>query len=101
MILVTGATGNTGSALLKELHQYDAGPLRGLTRNATRTSFPGGVEAVQGDFAEIASLKPALEGVRSLFLVSRIGSDADIIATAQQAGVEHLVQIGRASCRER
>ncbi|GAA3183000.1 MULTISPECIES: SDR family oxidoreductase [Streptomyces] len=93
MILVTGATGNIGSALLKELRARGAGPLRGLTRDAARAVFPDGVEAVEGDFAAPASLKPALEGVRSLFLVSRLGSDADILEAAQQAGVEHVVLV--------
>ncbi|MCJ0867867.1 NAD(P)H-binding protein [Streptomyces sp. AP-93] len=93
MILVTGATGNIGSALLKELHVRGAGPLRGLTRDAAKAAFPEGVEAVEGDFAEPASLKPALEGVRSLFLVSRLGPDADILEAARQAGVEHVVLV--------
>ncbi|MFB7368936.1 NAD(P)H-binding protein [Streptomyces sp. NPDC056222] len=93
MILVTGATGNIGSALLNELQARGVGPLRGLTRDASRAVFPEGVEAVEGDFAEPASLKPALEGVRSLFLVSRLGSDADILEAARQAGVEHVVLV--------
>ncbi|MFD5696476.1 NAD(P)H-binding protein [Streptomyces lasiicapitis] len=93
MILVTGATGNIGSALLKELHACGAGPLRGLTRDAARAVFPDQVEAVEGDFAEPTSLKPALDGVRSLFLVSRLGSDADILEAARQAGVEHVVLV--------
>ncbi|WP_314248942.1 NAD(P)H-binding protein [Streptomyces kutzneri] len=93
MILVTGATGNIGSALLKELHAHGAGPLRGLTRDAARAAFPEGVEAVVGDFAQPTSLKPALEGVRSLFLVSRLGSDADVLEAARQAGVEHVVLV--------
>ncbi|WLQ38786.1 NAD(P)H-binding protein [Streptomyces laculatispora] len=93
MILVTGATGNIGTALLKELHARDAGPLRGLTRNAARVTFPEGVEAVEGDFAEPTSLKSALEGVHSLFLVSRLGPDADVLKAARQAGVEHVVLV--------
>ncbi|GHI10194.1 capsule biosynthesis protein CapD [Streptomyces cellostaticus] len=93
MILVTGATGNIGRALLKELHARGLGPLRGLTRDAARADFPVGVEAVEGDFAEPASLKPALEDVRSLFLVSRLGPDADILEAARQAGVEHVVLV--------
>lgn len=51
MILATGATGNIGSALLRELHAYGAGPLRGLTRDASRVAFPEGVETVEGDLA--------------------------------------------------
>ncbi|MGA5096707.1 NAD(P)H-binding protein [Streptomyces lavendulocolor] len=93
MILVTGATGNIGSALLEDLHARGVGPLRGLTRDAARASFPRGVETVEGDFAEPASLKPALKGVRSLFLVPRLGSDADILEAARQAGVEHVVLV--------
>jgi uncharacterized protein YbjT (DUF2867 family) len=93
MILVTGATGNIGSALLKELHARGVGPLRGLTRNAARAVFPAGVEVVEGDLADRAALKPALEGVRSLLLVSRLGSDADILEAARQAGVEHIVLV--------
>ncbi|MER5965424.1 NAD(P)H-binding protein [Streptomyces sp. NPDC002057] len=93
MILVSGATGNIGSALLKELHTHGVGPLRGLTRDSSRAVLPEGVEAVEGDFAEPASLKPALEGVRSLFLVSRLGPDADIIEAVRAAGVEHVVLV--------
>ncbi|MFG2810320.1 NAD(P)H-binding protein [Streptomyces massasporeus] len=93
MILVTGATGNIGSALLRGLHACGVGPLRGLTRDASRATFPEGVEAVEGDFAEPESLKPALDGVRSLFLVSRLGPDAEIIDAARLAGVEHVVLV--------
>ncbi|WP_425833050.1 NAD(P)H-binding protein [Streptomyces fractus] len=93
MILVTGATGNIGSALLKELRARGVGPLRGLTRDASRTVFPEGTESVEGDLAEPASLKSVLQGVRSLFLVPRLGSDADILEAARQAGVEHVVLV--------
>ncbi|MEY9996984.1 uncharacterized protein YbjT (DUF2867 family) [Streptomyces sp. V4I8] len=93
MILVTGATGNIGSALLRELHACGAGPLKGLTRYASRARFPEKVEAVEGDFTVPGSLKPALEGVRSLFLVSRMGPDADILAAARRAGVEQVVLV--------
>ncbi len=93
MILVTGATGNVGSALLKELHAFDAGPLRGLTRDRPRASLPEGVEAVEGDFADAVSLRAALDGVRSMFLVSRLGPDADVLDVARNAGVEHVVLV--------
>ncbi|MFD4000739.1 NAD(P)H-binding protein [Streptomyces rubiginosohelvolus] len=93
MILVTGATGNMGSALLRELHACGAGPLRGFTRDASRAALPAEVEAVEGDFAVRESLKPALGGVRSLFLLSRVGPDADILAVARRAGVEHVVLV--------
>ncbi|MER7005441.1 NAD(P)H-binding protein [Dactylosporangium sp. NPDC000555] len=93
MILVTGATGNIGSALLKELQDLGVGSLRVLTRDVARAGFPEGVEAVEGDLARAVSLKPALDGVHSLFLVSRVGADAEILKAARQAGVEHVVLV--------
>ncbi|WP_238412703.1 SDR family oxidoreductase [Saccharothrix deserti] len=90
---MTGATGNIGSALLQELHESGGVPVRGLTRDVARASFPDGVGAVEGDLARTSSLKSALDGVRSLFLVSRMGEDADILAAARQAGVEHVVLV--------
>ncbi|MFD0163600.1 NAD(P)H-binding protein [Streptomyces decoyicus] len=93
MILVSGATGNIGSALVKELQAFGAGPLRGLTRDTAQAVFPEGVEAVEGDLTQTVSLKPALEGVRSLFLVSGMGSDSDILDAAGRAGVEHVVLV--------
>lgn len=93
MILVTGATGNIGRSLLEELRACGAGPLRGLTRDGARARFPEGVEVREGDLADPASLAPALDGVRSLFLVSRIGSDAGILDAARRAGVEHVVLV--------
>lgn len=93
MILVTGATGNVGSALLKELQLCGAGPLRALTRDTARAALPVGVEAVEGDFSRTASLEPALQGVRSLFLLSRMGSDTEILKAARRAGVEHVVLV--------
>jgi uncharacterized protein YbjT (DUF2867 family) len=93
MILVTGATGNIGSALVRELHACGAGPLRGLTRDAARATFPDGVEAVEGDFGVPESWERALDGVRSLFLVSRLGPDAQLIEAARLAGVEHVVLV--------
>ncbi|WP_194815024.1 SDR family oxidoreductase [Nocardia sp. XZ_19_385] len=93
MLLVTGATGNIGRPLLQELHASNAGPLRALTRDAARTTFPGGVEAASADLADSTSLRRALDGVRSMLLVSGLGPDADIIDTARRAGVEHVVLV--------
>lgn len=93
MILVTGATGNVGSALPRELRETGAAPVRGLTRDAARAPFPVGVDAVEGDLARTASLKSALDGVRSPFPVSRVGADADTLTAARQAGVEHVALV--------
>ncbi|MFJ7998787.1 NAD(P)H-binding protein [Streptomyces sp. NPDC096310] len=96
MILVTGATGNIGGALVRELRVAGAGPVHGLTRDPVRAraaGLPDGVEAVHGDLARAESLRPALKGVRALFLVSRVGPDAEILAAAREAGVERVVLV--------
>ncbi|MFC8422757.1 SDR family oxidoreductase [Streptomyces sp. NPDC057236] len=99
MILVTGATGNIGSALVRQLRLSGVGPVRGLTRDASRSSFPDGVEAVEGDLTRPASLKSALDGARSLFLVPGTGADADVLTAARQAGVKHVVLVSSITVR--
>ncbi|NUT45780.1 MAG: NAD(P)H-binding protein [Saccharothrix sp.] len=93
MILVTGATGNTGRALLTELRVCGAGPVRGLTRDAARAGFPAEVEAVEADLTRADHLGPALKGVRSLFLLQGFGSEAQTLEAARQAGVDHVVLV--------
>ncbi|MFF7314205.1 NAD(P)H-binding protein [Streptomyces sp. NPDC008137] len=93
MILVTGATGNIGRALLGESGLRGSVPVRALTRDAGRVSFPEGVDVVEGDLARADSLKSALEGVRSLFLLSGTGAEEEVLAAARRAGVEHVVLV--------
>ncbi|GHF67455.1 NmrA family transcriptional regulator [Streptomyces mashuensis] len=99
MILVTGATGNIGSALLRQLHAHGAGPVRGLTRNPARASFPAGVEAVEGDLTRPDTLHAALKGVRAMVLLSgtstAAGSAAEdgVLTAAREAGVDHVVLV--------
>jgi uncharacterized protein YbjT (DUF2867 family) len=90
MILVTGATGNIGSVLLEELR---GAAVRGLTRDAARAKFPDRVEPVEGDLTREGGLDQALEGVRSLFLLQGLGDEAEVLATAAKADVEHVVLV--------
>jgi uncharacterized protein YbjT (DUF2867 family) len=67
-VLVTGATGRVGRAVIAEL--LGAGvPVRALTRNPVTAGLPASAEVVAGDFTEPDSLDPALQGVRAVFLL--------------------------------
>ncbi|MGH6662070.1 MAG: hopanoid-associated sugar epimerase [Rhodospirillales bacterium] len=71
MILITGATGFVGSAVLRRL--LAAGHrVRALARPASdRRNLEGlAVEVVEGDLLEPSSLRPALEGCSGLFHVA-------------------------------
>ncbi|MFD3532798.1 NAD(P)H-binding protein [Streptomyces sp. NPDC058664] len=65
-ILVTGATGKVGGAVVAQLHAAGV-PVRALVRG--EADLPEGVRAVRGDLGDPASLGTALEGVDAVFLV--------------------------------
>lgn len=92
MIVVTGATGNVGRALVRAL----AGErVTAVSRRAA--DMPAGVRHVRGDLADPASLEPALDGAGALFLLTSgefLGTGADlgeVVALARTAGVRRLV----------
>ncbi len=89
MILVTGATGNVGRELVQRLHQA-GNPVRVLTRNPEKVSFPADVEIATGDLTALDTVKPALRGVRQVFLIRVPGSDV-FPRVAKEAGVEKIV----------
>jgi uncharacterized protein YbjT (DUF2867 family) len=102
-ILVTGATGNQGGAVARELLRRGY-PVRGLTRNTqsarAQTLSDLGVEMVQGDFNDSASISRALDGVYGAFSVQNYwehGKQAEIrqgvsfADAALAAGVSHFV----------
>ncbi|GLZ76773.1 nucleotide-diphosphate-sugar epimerase [Actinorhabdospora filicis] len=65
-ILVTGATGKVGGALVAQLHAAGV-PVRALVRG--EAAFPASVETVRGDLGDPSSLDAALDGVDAVFLV--------------------------------
>jgi uncharacterized protein YbjT (DUF2867 family) len=68
-VLVTGATGRVGRAVIDQL--IDAGvPVRALTRRAeTAATLPANVEVVTGDLTVPGSLDAALRDAGAVFLV--------------------------------
>lgn len=92
MYLVTGATGNIGGELVRALARAGQ-PARALTRDGNSTDVPDGVEQAGGDLNDPESLRPALTGVRAMFLMPGYGGAAQTLAYAREAGVEHVVML--------
>lgn len=89
MILVTGATGNVGGELVQQLRRAGR-HVRALVRGAPRT-LPPGVGVASGDLDEPESLSPALEGVRSVFLLGGRRDMPALLREVRRSGVEHVV----------
>ena len=67
-VLVTGATGRVGRAVVAQL--LGAGvPVRALTRRPAAAGLPAAVEVVAGDLTVPESLDAGLQGVGAVFLV--------------------------------
>jgi uncharacterized protein YbjT (DUF2867 family) len=90
MILVTGASGNAGGAVVRALAGADQ-PVRALVRDADHASLPAGVDAVVGDLNEPRTLSPHLEGVTAAFLLSGYAGLGETLANLGRAGVERVV----------
>lgn len=106
-ILLTGATGYIGGRLLRVLCERGA-DIRALARRPEHlgSATTSGVEVVQGDLLERASLSRALDGIHTAYyLVHSIGTRGDYSRmdhdaaenfrdAAEKAGVERIVYLG-------
>ena len=108
-ILVTGATGQQGGALVNELAGKGFA-LRAMTRNPgsdkAKALSAKGVEVVQGDLNDEASLRKALQGAWGVFAVQNTweaGVEGEeeqgkrLARLAKDAGVQHYVYTSVAS----
>jgi uncharacterized protein YbjT (DUF2867 family) len=96
MILVTGATGNAGSAVAHAL--VEAGePVRGLVRAGSEAELPAGVEPAVGDLNDAGSVAPALEGVSGVFMLSGYAGLERTLADARAGGVERVVLLSNSA----
>ena len=90
MILVTGATGNVGRALVDTL-AADGHRVRAIARTPDRAALPASVDVVQADLSAPETVSGALAGVDKLFLLGAFSTTGDVLDRARQAGVGHVV----------
>ena len=96
-ILVTGATGRIGHQVVNQLVTRGA-DVRALVRDPAKADFPASVDVVQGDMLDIASLRRAFVGVKTLFLLNAVAGDEftqALIAlnVARESGVDRVVYL--------
>ncbi len=94
-ILITGATGTIGTSLVQQLASHHVA-VNALTRNPSKAKFPNGVTPVAGDMLDVDSMRKALQGVNTLFLLNAVSTQelTEAVLTlnlAREAGIERLV----------
>ncbi len=96
MILITGASGTVGRAVLEEVRKAGQ-PFKAMYRNAedSRKVSPG-TPTVLADFADKNSLKQALQGIDSAYVVCSpipqlVELESNVIDASKECGVRHLV----------
>src|SRR4051794_18301912 len=91
-----GARGSVGQFVMKRLLSEGV-PVRASARRPAPGQFPDGVEVFAADLTDPASLLPAFEGARQVFLyVSHQGVHA-VIEAARAAGLERIVLMSSGS----
>jgi uncharacterized protein YbjT (DUF2867 family) len=96
MILVTGASGSVGKAVLAEVARGGA-KYRAMYRSAAEAAkAPAGGPAAIADFSDKATLVAALRGVESVYLVCSpvpdlVRLESNMIEASEAAGVKRIV----------
>ena len=98
-ILITGATGNTGLPLVKQLSAGGV-PIRAMLHTPEKKRMVEGsmVEVVVGDFKNRASMEQAMQGIESAYLVSppsldQVRDQTAFVDAAKAMGVKHIVKL--------
>jgi uncharacterized protein YbjT (DUF2867 family) len=90
-ILITGSTGVIGTEVLAQLQDQGA-EVRALTRSPEKAKFHEGVMAVKGDLSDVDSMRAAMKGVDTLFLLASNAPDelTQAISTLNVAREAHV-----------
>lgn len=99
MILVTGATGVSGSIIMREFARQNI-PVRAFVRSREKAEFLENyknIEICVGDLLKSETIEPALEGVETALLISSafenmLETQRTFIDTAKRAGISRVVK---------
>ena len=95
-ILVTGATGNIGGAVVRALLEKGFN-IRAASTNPDNANFAEGIEKVKLIYAESDTVNAAVDGISAVYLVAPpmdpFANEVLIpfIDAAKKAGVEHII----------
>ena len=98
MILITGASGNVGKEVLKQLARTGI-PVRAAFQSASKAATaPSGVEIVTMDYNQPETLRTALKGVECVFLVGPPTSnlpamERKAVDEIKRSEVPHIVKL--------
>src|SRR5258707_2267507 len=97
-VLVTGATGNVGGAVIRNLVSDPTLELVAATRNPGKAGDLG-VATVLFDFDKPETFAPALKGTDSVFLmtgysVDMLNQSKMIVDAAKEAGIRYILHLG-------
>lgn len=104
MILVTGASGHLGKAVIRNLAKlYPANSICALVRDENKISElrPLGIQIRIGDYDNIESLNLAMKGIEKVLLISgtdeenRISQHLNVINAAKNADVKFIAYTSR------
>ena len=96
-ILVTGSTGVVGNQVLEHLKGSGA-EVRALTRTPEKARFPDGITAIKGDLSDVDSMRQAMKGVSTLFLLAPNAADEltralQTLSVARESRVKGVVYL--------
>ena len=100
MILITGASGSVGKAVLQEVSRKEStshAKFRAMFRSKEEAAkAPAGSEPVLADYADKQSLRKALDGVTSVFVVCSpipqlVELESNVLDVCKESGVTHVV----------
>src|SRR5215471_8847848 len=98
MILITGASGNVGREVLKQIAQTGASVRAAYQSVSKAAAAPSGVDLVTMDYNDPATVRAALKDVERVFLVgppssNLVSLERRAVDEIKRSGVTHLVKL--------